>query len=100
MNQERLLQVLLAPQISEKATWVADKHHQVVFRVVPDATKPEIKAAVELLFKVEVESVQVLNVKGKQKRTGRFVGRRKNWKKAFVALKQGQEISFVEGGAA
>lgn len=99
-NQERLLQVLLAPQISEKSTFVADKNEQVVFRVVADATKPEIKAAVELLFKVQVESVQVLNVKGKVKRTGRVMGRRKDWKKAFVCLKPGQEINFVEGGAA
>ena len=68
MNQERLMQVLLAPQISEKATYVAEKHEQVIFRVVSDATKPEIKAAVELLFKVDVESVQVSNVKGKVKR--------------------------------
>jgi large subunit ribosomal protein L23 len=65
MNQERLMQVLLAPQISEKATWVAEKNEQVIFRVVSDATKPEIKAAVELLFKVQVESVQVSTVKGK-----------------------------------
>jgi len=100
MNQERLMQVLLAPQISEKATWVADKHEQVIFRVVSDATKPEIKAAVELLFKVEVEAVQISVVKGKQKRFGRSMGRRKGWKKAFVSLKPGQEINFVEGGAA
>ena len=73
MNQQRLMQVLLAPQISEKATYVADKHEQVIFRVAPDATKPEVKAAVELLFKVEVESVQIANVKGKQKRFGRFI---------------------------
>ena len=99
MNQERLMQVLLAPQISEKATWVAEKNEQVIFRVVSDATKPEIKAAVELLFKVQVESVQVATVKGKQKRFGRSVGRRKNWKKAFVSLKPGQEINFAEGGA-
>ena len=98
MNQERLMQVLLAPQISEKATYVADKHEQVVFRVASDATKPEIKAAVELLFKVEVEAVQVANVKGKVKRFKGAVGRRKGWKKAFVSLKPGQEIKFVEGG--
>lgn len=96
-SQERLLQVLLAPQISEKATWVADKNDQVIFRVAPDATKPEIKAAVELLFKVEVESVQVSNVKGKEKRFGRYFGRRSNWKKAFVSLKPGQEIDFLAG---
>ena len=99
-SQERLLQVLLAPQISEKATQVAEKNEQVVFRVVSDATKPEIKAAVELLFKVQVDSVQVLNVKGKVKRFGRSTGQRKGWKKAFVCLKPGQEINFVEGGAA
>lgn len=99
-SQERLLQVLLAPQISEKATYIADKNEQVVFRVVSDATKPEIKAAVELLFKVDVDSVQTANVKGKSKRFGRFVGQRKGWKKAFVCLKAGQEINFVDGGAA
>ena len=76
MNQERLMQVLLAPQISEKATFVADKNEQVIFRVASDATKPEVKAAVELLFKVAVESVQISNVKGKQKRFGRFRGSR------------------------
>ncbi len=100
MNQERLLQVLLAPQISEKATYVADKYEQVIFRVASDATKPEIKAAVELLFKVQVESVQVMNVKGKVKRFRQTLGRRKGWKKAFVSLKPGQEINFVEGGNA
>jgi large subunit ribosomal protein L23 len=100
MNQQRLMQVLLAPQISEKATYVADKNEQVVFRVASDATKPEIKAAVELLFKVEVKSVQVANVKGKVKRFRGAVGQRKGWKKAFVCLKPGQEINFVEGGNA
>lgn len=98
MNQERLLQVLLAPQISEKATYVADKFEQVVFRVAADATKPEVKAAVELLFKVEVKAVQISNVKGKVKRFRGAAGRRKGWKKAFVSLKPGQEINFVEGG--
>ena len=100
MNQQRLMQVLLAPQVSEKATYVADKNEQVVFRVASDATKPEIKAAVELLFKVGVESVQIANVKGKQKKFGRFMGARKNWKKAYVCLKPGQEINFVDGGVA
>lgn len=100
MNQERLLQVLLAPQVSEKATDVADKNNQVIFKVAADATKPEIKAAVELLFKVEVDAVQVLNVKGKAKRRGSVQGRRKGWKKAFVCLKAGQEIQFAEGGVA
>ncbi|TCV83749.1 50S ribosomal protein L23 [Sulfurirhabdus autotrophica] len=97
VTQERLMQVLLAPQISEKATYIADKNEQVIFRVVPDATKPEIKAAVELLFKVEVDNVQVANVKGKSKRAGKFIGKRKDWKKAYVCLKPGQEISFVAG---
>jgi large subunit ribosomal protein L23 len=100
MNQERLMQVLLAPQISEKATYVAEKNEQVIFRVASDATKPEIKAAVELLFKVDVESVQVSNVKGKVKRFRGNVGRRKGWKKAYVCLKAGQEINFVDGGNA
>jgi large subunit ribosomal protein L23 len=99
-NEERLMQVLLAPQISEKATYVADKNEQVVFIVAQDATKPEIKAAVELLFKVEVKSVQVTNLKGKIKRFGRIMGRRSDVRKAFVSLKPGQEINFAEGGAA
>ena len=72
----------------------------MIFRVASNATKPEVKAAVELMFKVQVESVQILNVKGKVKRVGRSVGQRKGWKKAFVCLKPGQEINFVEGGAA
>lgn len=99
-NQERLLQVLVAPQISEKATYIADKNEQVVFIVVPDATKPEVRAAVELLFKVRVKSVQIANIKGKSKRFGRGFGRRSDTKKAFVCLQPGQEINFVEGGAA
>lgn len=94
-SQERLMKVLLAPQISEKATYVADKNEQVIFRVAPDATKPEIKAAVEMMFKVSVNAVQVANVKGKIKRTGRYVGRRNNWKKAYVCLAAGQEINFA-----
>jgi large subunit ribosomal protein L23 len=89
MNPERLMQVLLAPQISEKATFIADKHEQVIFRVVPDATKPEVKGAVELLFKVSVKSVQMAIVKGKQKKFGRAMGRRKSWKKAYVCLQAG-----------
>jgi large subunit ribosomal protein L23 len=99
-NSERLMTVLLAPVISEKATFIADKHEQVVFRVAQDATKPEIKAAVELMFSkkdkpIEVVSVQVANVKGKQKRFGQYNGRRRNWKKAYVSLKAGQEINFA-----
>ena len=94
MNAERLMQVILAPIVTEKATFVAEKNQQVAFRVVADATKPEIKAAVELLFKVQVESVQVLNRKGKVKRFGRFV-RRRNERKAYVSLKD-EEIDFAE----
>lgn len=96
MNQERLMQVILAPIVSEKSTMVADKFQQVAFRVLQDATKPEVKAAVELLFKVQVESVQMLNVKGKAKRFGRYVGRRRHEKKAYVCLKPGQEIDFAQ----
>ncbi len=96
-SEMRLLQVILAPVITEKATLIADKNEQVIFRVAPDATKPEIKAAVELLFKVQVEAVKVANVKGKVKRTGRFMGRRDNWKKAYVCLAPGQELNFVAG---
>ena len=96
-KEERLMQVLLAPQISEKATYIADKNEQVIFRVASDATKPEVKAAVELLFKVEVKAVQVSNVKGKEKRFGKMTGRRKGWKKAYVCLKPGQEINFAAG---
>ena len=98
-SQERLLRVILSPQISEKATYIAEKHEQVVFIVIPDATKPEIKAAVELLFKVNVESVQVVNQKGKVKRTGKSVGRRGSLRKAFVCLRPGQEINFSTEGA-
>ncbi|TMS59348.1 50S ribosomal protein L23 [Imbroritus primus] len=93
-NDHRLMQVLLAPVVSEKSTFVADKYEQVVFEVARDANKLEVKAAVELLFKVEVESVQILNRKGKQKRFGRFMGRRNHAKKAYVSLKPGQEINF------
>jgi large subunit ribosomal protein L23 len=98
-QKERLMQVLLAPQVSEKSTFIGEKHNQYVFRVAADATKPEIKAAVELMFKTKVRAVQVANVKGKEKRFGRFVGRRRHWKKAYVSLMPGpdgkkQEITF------
>lgn len=91
---ERLMNVVLAPVVSEKSTLVADKNRQYVFRVADDASKPEVKAAVELLFKTKVQSVTVSNVKGKAKRFGRFTGRRRNWKKAYVRLAAGQEINF------
>ncbi|MHB1236055.1 MAG: 50S ribosomal protein L23 [Gallionella sp.] len=94
-SQERLMKVLLAPQISEKATYVAEKNEQVIFRVATDATKPEIKAAVEMMFRVTVNSVQVACVKGKGKRSGRILGRRNDWKKAYVCLAPGQEINFA-----
>lgn len=97
IKEERLLQVILAPVISEKATMLADKREQVIFRVATSATKPEVKAAVELLFKVQVESVQIANVKGKNKRFGRFFGCRSDWKKAYVCLKPGQELTFAAG---
>lgn len=100
MNQERLLQVLVAPQVSEKATYVAEKSNQVVFIVAPTATKPEVKAAVELLFKVKVASVQVANLKGKVKRRGSRAGARSDVRKAFVCLEAGQEINFAEGSVA
>ena len=96
-SETRLLQVILAPVITEKATMIAEKNEQVAFRVAPDATKPEIKAAVELLFKVTVETVKVANVKGKVKRSGRLMGRRDNWKKAYVCLAPGQELNFAAG---
>ena len=102
MNQERLSKVILAPVISEKATMVGETRKQVVFEVMPDATKAEIKAAVELLFKeqkVQVGAVNVVNVKGKQKRHGRFMGRRKSIKKAYVSLIGDGDINFVEGVA-
>jgi large subunit ribosomal protein L23 len=99
-TQERLMTVILRPVISEKATMVADKRKQVLFEVLQDATKPEIKAAVELLFKdqkVQVESVNIINQKGKAKRHGRYEGRRNNIKKAYVCLKGEGDINFVEG---
>ena len=94
-NPERLMTVLLAPVVSEKGTFIADKHNQVVFRVMQNATKPEVKAAVELMFKTQVDSVQISNVKGKKKRFGTHAGRRRSWKKAYVSLKPGQEINFA-----
>ena len=96
MNQERLYNVLIGPVVSEKSTMIADKNNQVAFRVIQDATKSEVKAAVELLFKVKVASVQILNQKGKEKRFGRFNGRRSNVRKAYVTLPQGQEINFAQ----
>ncbi|MEH0167240.1 50S ribosomal protein L23 [Paucibacter sp. JuS9] len=93
-SEGRLASVLLAPIVSEKATAIAEKNNQVLFKVLRDATKPEIKAAVELMFKVEVEAVNVVNVKGKTKRFGGRAGRRDHVKKAYVSLKAGQELNF------
>lgn len=95
-HQERLMKVLLAPIVSEKSTMMAEKNAQYAFKVTQDATKDEVKAAVELLFKVEVTGVQMLNQKGKAKRFGRFMGRRDHVRKAYVSLKDGQEINFAE----
>ena len=99
LNEGRLAQVLVAPIVSEKGTLVAEKHNQVLFKVLRDATKPEIKAAVELMFKVEVESVQTVQHKGKVKRFGKSIGRRDHVKKAYVSLKAGQELNFAGEGA-
>ena len=93
-DESRLAQVLVAPIVSEKATFAAEKHNQVLFKVLRDATKPEIKAAVELMFKVEVESVSTVVQKGKVKRFGKSIGRRDHVKKAYVSLKAGQELNF------
>ncbi len=94
MNMERIYQVILAPHVSEKSTTAAEKSRQMVFKVREDATKPEIKTAVEKLFEVEVDSVQVINVRGKM-RYGKQTGKRNNWKKAYVRLKPGHDIDFM-----
>ena len=92
---DRLMTIVLAPVVSEKSTFVADKNRQYVFRVADRATKPQIKAAVELMFKIKVDGVTVLNVRGKERRFGKLMGRRRNWKKAYVRLAEGQEINFA-----
>ena len=95
MNQERLYTVLVEPHFSEKVSGLGEKHNQYGFKVAKDATKLEIKEAVEQLFKVTVEGVSTANVKGKVKRTMRGMSRKKNWKKAYVRVAQGQEIDFM-----
>ena len=95
MSQERLMTVLLGPHVSEKGTILAEKHNQVVFRVRRDANKAEIRKAVELMFDVKVDGVQVVNLQGKNTRFGRVSGRRSNWKKAYVRLAAGQQIDFL-----
>ena len=94
-DEGRLMQVLVAPIVSEKATMVGDKSNAVTFKVLQDATKPEIKAAVELMFKVEVKGVSVVNTKGKARRFGKSTGRRDNVRKAYVMLKPGQELNLA-----
>ena len=96
MNRVRIFKVLVAPHISEKATILADKNDQYVFRIAPDATKPEIKKAVEALFDVKVQSVQTVNIKGKTKRTARGIGKRNDVRKAYVRLVAGQDIDFAD----
>lgn len=93
--EERLYQIILKPLVSEKSTRIADKNNQAVFQVRTDASKEEIRQAVEKLFTVKVKSVQVVNVRGKAKSFGRIAGMRKNWKKAYVCLQEGQEIDFL-----
>jgi large subunit ribosomal protein L23 len=100
MNVERMHQIILAPVISEKATRVAEKRNQAVFKVLRDAEKSEIKEAVEKLFNVKVSGVRTLNVKGKNKRFGQSTGRRSDWKKAYVSLAAGQELDLGAGNAA
>lgn len=97
MNEERLMKVLLSPLISEKTSIAAEQSNQYVFKVASDATKPEIKQAVELLFDVTVEAVNVANMKGKTKRFGQRMGRRSDWKKAYISLQAGQEIDLLGG---
>ena len=98
-TESRLAQVLVAPIVSEKATMAVEKHNQVLFKVLRNATKPEIKAAVELMFKVQVDSVQTVQHKGKTKRFGKSTGRRDHIKKAYVCLAEGQELNFSGEGA-
>jgi large subunit ribosomal protein L23 len=95
MNEERLLQVLLSPHVSEKSTRLADEARQHVFKVAPDATKPEVRKAVEKLFDVKVQAVRIVNTKGKVKRFGQRMGRRSDWKKAYVTLMPGHDIDLT-----
>ncbi len=95
MSRERLMTVLLGPHVSEKSTIVSEKNNQIVFKVRRDANKSEIRDAVEMLFEVKVDSVQVVNVAGKNKRFGRTMGKRSDWKKAYVTLAEGSDIDFL-----
>ncbi len=95
MNQERLMKILIAPIVSEKSTRLADEHRQFAFKVMKDATKPEVRKAVELMFDVKVDGVQIANMRGKVKRFGQSIGRRADWKKAYVTLAEGHDINFM-----
>lgn len=95
MNKERLMQLLIEPRVTEKSTRLGDKHKQFVFKVAGGARKPDIRQAVELMFDVKVDSVQVCNVKGKRKMFRFAPGRRPDWKKAYVRLKPGFDIDFT-----
>lgn len=95
MSDSGLFKIILGPHVSEKSTMMAEDSRQVVFKVAIDASKPQIRRAVEKLFSVEVESVHVLRQKGKNKNFGRIPGRRKDWKKAYVKLKEGQDLDFL-----
>jgi large subunit ribosomal protein L23 len=95
MNQEQIMKVLIAPIVSEKSTRLADENRQFVFKVLRDASKPDVRKAVELMFDVKVEAVQIANVRGKTKRFGQSTGKRSDWKKAFVTLAEGHDINFM-----
>ena len=95
-SPNRVMQVLLAPVVSEKSTMIGEKNNQYAFSVLQDATKAEVKAAIETFFKVDVNSVNMINIAGKKKRFGRSMGRRRDVRKAYVSLKEGQEINFAE----
>ena len=95
MNMERMSKILVGPVVSEKSTRAADESRQIVLKVLPDATKPEIRKAVEKMFDVKVTAVQVSNVRGKVKRFGQTLGRRSDWKKAYITLAEGSDIDFM-----
>jgi len=95
MNQERMYQILLVPHVSEKSTLLADANNQHVFKVATDATRSEVKQAVEELFKVKVDKVRILNVKGKSKRFGGRLGKRSDMRKAYVTLSSDNDIDFA-----
>jgi large subunit ribosomal protein L23 len=98
MNEARLMKILLGPVVSEKGSRISDRHRQFIFKVLKDASKPEIRRAVELMFRVKVQGVQVANMRGKMKRFGQMLGKRANWKKAYVTLEPGHDINFTDAG--